>query len=128
MGMKKGILKTNGVHLEEHEYETVKLLLANGYDVELIPPSVIKGLRMPDLMLNSVPWEMKAPEGAGKKTAQNTMQKAAHQAGNVIIDLRRCKMPEEIAIKEFKREFEKSKHIRKMKIIKKSTEILDFSK
>ena len=105
MGMKKGILKTNGVHLEEHEYETVKLLLANGYDVELIPPSVIKGLRMPDLMLNSVPWEMKAPEGDGKKTAQNTMQKAAHQAGNVIIDLRRCKMPEEIAIKEFKHIF-----------------------
>ena len=55
--MEKGILKANGVHLANHEYNTVKLLTENGYDVELIPPSVIKGLRMPDIMINNVPWE-----------------------------------------------------------------------
>ena len=49
--MKKGTLKTNGVHLRDHEYATVKLLLENGYDVELVPPSQINGLRMPDIML-----------------------------------------------------------------------------
>ncbi len=55
--MEKGILKANGVHLANHEYNTVKLLTENGYDVELIPTSVIKGLRMPDIMINNVPWE-----------------------------------------------------------------------
>lgn len=40
--MEKGKLKQNGVHLEEHEYNTVKYLLESGYDVELIPPSKIK--------------------------------------------------------------------------------------
>ena len=56
--MEKGILKQNGVHLEDHEYETVKLFLDLGYDIELIPPSKIKGLQMPDLMLQGIPWEM----------------------------------------------------------------------
>ena len=50
------------VHLADHEYKTVKLLTENGYDVELIPPSVIKGLRMPDIMINNVPWEIKTAE------------------------------------------------------------------
>ena len=47
--MKKGILKQNGVHLEKHEFKTVELFLNLGYDVELIPPSGIKGLHMPDI-------------------------------------------------------------------------------
>lgn len=55
--MKNGTLKQNGVHLEKHEYLTVKLLLSLGYDIELIPKSEIKGLQMPDLMLQGKPWE-----------------------------------------------------------------------
>ena len=126
--MRKGQLKQNGVHLQSHEFATVKSLLENGYDVELIPPSRIKNLRMPDIMMCGIPWEMKAPEGDGKYTVQNTMQSAAGQSRNVIIDLRRCKMPENQAIKAFEREFLKSRHIRRMKIINMSGEILDFSK
>lgn len=61
--MAKGILKTNGVHLQRHEYETVQILIENGFDIELIPgPSVsIKGLQIPDIMINDMPWEIKAP-------------------------------------------------------------------
>ncbi len=126
--MKKGILKQNGVHLQDHEYATVKLLLEKGYDIELIPPSQIKNLRMPDIMMCELPWEMKAPEGKSKYTAQNIIQDAAKQAQNVIIDLRRCKLSEEKAISDFDREFNKSKHMKRMKIIRKNLEILDFSK
>ena len=46
--MPKGILIQNGVHLEKHEYETVKILLNHGFNIELIPPSRIKNLRMPE--------------------------------------------------------------------------------
>ena len=115
--MNEGKLAQNGVHLQDHEYKTVKLLLENGFDVELIPPSQIKGLRMPDIMMGGIPWEMKSPEGDGKKTIQNTMQNAAHQAGNIIIDLRRCKINEEKAIRGFEREFNLSKRVKRMKII-----------
>ena len=44
--MGKGKLKQNGVHLMKHEYDTVSVLLENGYDITLIPPSMIKGVKM----------------------------------------------------------------------------------
>lgn len=118
----------NGVHLASHEFDTVRLLLDNGFDIELIPPSRIKGLHLADFMMQGLPWEMKAPEGNGKYTVQNTMQNAAQQSENVIIDLRRCRMREEQAVKDFEQEYRKSKRIKRMKIIKKNAEILDFSR
>ena len=111
--MEKGKLKQNGVHLQDHEYATVKLLLENGYDIELIPPSQIKNLRMPDIMMLSVPWEMKAPIGDGKNTIQNILQDAVGQSRNIVIDLRRCKLSEEQAISKINREFQVSKHIKR---------------
>ena len=126
--MEKGKLKQNGVHLEEHEYQTVKFFLEQGYDIELIPPSKIKHLQMPDLIMQGVPWEMKSPKGDGKYTIKNVVQNASHQSENIIIDLRRCHIPEEKTIKEISRYFEKSKRIRRIKIITKSCETLDFSK
>ncbi len=64
--MEKGNFIQNGVHLQNHEYATVKLLLEKVYNVELIPPIQIKGVRTPDLTVNGVVWEMKVPTGAGK--------------------------------------------------------------
>lgn len=126
--MKKGILIQNKVHLKEHEYNTVKLLLENGYDIELIPPSAIKGLRMPDIMMKGVPWEIKSPEGNGKNTIKNTVQNASHQSENIIIDLRRTKISQEQALKEIERYFRLSKRLRRIIIITKDEIILDNHK
>ena len=123
--MNKGKLIQNGVHLQEHEYATVKFFLELGYDIELIPPSQIKSLHSPDFIMMGLPWEMKAPKGNGKYTAQNIIQAAAHQSNNIIIDLRRCKMLDNKAIVSYTKEFEKNKSIKRMKIITKSKEVLD---
>ena len=126
--MEIGTLKTNGVHLADHEYDTVKLLTEKGYDIELIPPSAIKGLRMPDIMINSVPWEIKSPTGNGKHTIKHNLQNATHQSNNVIIDLRRCKLPEDQALSEIQRRFDLSKRIRNMKVITADEKIIDLNK
>lgn len=126
--MEKGKLIQNGVHLEVHEYKTVKFFLNQGYDVELIPPSKIKNLRMPDIMLQNAAWEMKSPLGNGKYTIKNMIQSASHQSENIIVDLRRCKMNETQAIKEIKHYFDFSKRIRRIKVILKNEEMIDFSK
>ena len=126
--MGKGKLIQNRVHLEEHEYNTVKYLLESGYDVELIPPSKIKHLQMPDIILQGVPWEMKSPVEAGKYTIKNIVQNASHQSVNIIIDLRRCKMMDDEAIRKIRHYFDLSKRIRRIKIITKTAEIIDFSK
>ena len=126
--MKKGTLKTNNVHLEDHEYQTVKLLLEKGYDIELIPTSQIKGMRTPDISINGVLWEIKSPTGNSKNTAKHTIQNASHQAFNIIVDLRRCGLSQELAIKDLKYNYELSRRLKQMMIITKEEDILDYKK
>lgn len=126
--MSKGKLTQNGVHLREHEWNTVKLLLENGEDVELIPPSQIQGLTMPDIMLHGVPWEIKSPNGRSKNNIKHIIQKAKHQSDSIIIDLRRSTFEEEYAINELKKHFLLSKRLRRMKIVRKNSIIIDFNK
>lgn len=125
---RQGKLTQNHVHLKEHEYATVKLFLEQGYDVELIPPSRIKGLRMPDIMLQGVPWEMKSPQGDGKKTIKNTIQNASHQSEYIIVDLRRCKISDDKALKDIDRYFKLSRRLKRLKVVTKDQKILDFRK
>ena len=124
----KGKLTQNKVHLNEHEYQTVKLLLENGFDVELIPPSKIQGLRMPDIMMLGVAWEMKSPEGNGKNTLKNAIQNASHQSESIIIDLRRTSIQDQAAVKELEKRFKLSRRLKRMKIICKDENILDYKK
>lgn len=126
--MEKGTLKQNGVHLEPHEYKTVKLLLEYGFDIELVPPSKIKGVHIGDLVMQGVLWEMKSPEGGKRYTIKNNVQNAMHQAQNMIMDLRRCKLDDEQAISETVHYFKMSKRLRRLKIITKSEKVLDFVK
>lgn len=126
--MKKGILKQNGVHLEEHEWRTVKFFLEQGKDIELIPKSQIKNFHMGDIMMDGIDWEIKSPIGDGKYTVQNTMQTAVQQSTNIIIDLHRSKMSEEKAIRAFSKEFEIAKGAKRLKIICKTNEMTFSSK
>ena len=126
--MKKGKLIQNKVHLEDHEYKTVKYFLERGIDVELIPPIQIKGMNTPDIQIDGVVWEIKSPTGDGKHTMKHTVSSAKRQSVNIIVDLRRCKMPDERAIKEISLHFNLSKRLRRLRIIKKTEDILDFSK
>lgn len=63
--MERGKLTQNKVHLRDHEYQTVKVFLEEGYNVELIPQSKIKGFQTPDIVLLGVAWEIKSPIKAG---------------------------------------------------------------
>lgn len=126
--MEKGKLIQNKVHLEPHEYATVKIFLEQGYDVELIPRSQIKGMHRPDIKVDGAEWEMKAPKEDGRYTIKNIIQSASHQSANIIIDLRRCKMDEVKAFKEIARYFKLSKRIRRIKVIGRDEKILDLKK
>ena len=125
--MNKSLLIQNGVHLEDHEYQTIKLLLEFGFSIELIPVSLTKGVHTPDIIIDGVFWEMKSPTGGSKNTIKHTMQNAAHQARNIIIDLRRCKLPQETAINEIKYRFQLSKRIIHIMIITKDLKLIDLN-
>ena len=126
--MQPGAIITNGVHLQAHEYHTVEILRQNGFSIELIPGSQIRGLHLPDIIINNIPWEIKAPEGNSKNTIRHNIQHAMHQSENIIIDLFRCRLNEEKAISEIKHHFTLSKRIKKIIIIKKDETIIDLYK
>ena len=128
LNMTKGRLKQNGVHLEDHEYKTIKFFLERGENVELIPPIQIKGMSTPDIQIDGVVWEIKSPTGDGKHTMKHAVSNAKHQSTSIIIDLRRCKMSDDKAVNEVLHHFNLSKRLRRLKIIKKNEELLDFSK
>ena len=126
--MEKGTLKQNNIHLMDHEWNTVKYFLQLGKDIELLPRSKIKNYHQGDFVMDGVVWEAKAPVGKGKHTVQNKIQEAVQQSCNIVIDLRRSKMPEETAINAYVKEFQNNKGLKRMKIIKNDGELLDFRK
>lgn len=123
-----GRLITNGVILKEHEMMTVNYFLGRGIDIELVPKSNKAGEHKPDIWMLGLYWEIKCPKGQGKYLIQNTLHKAAHQAENVIVDLRRVKLHPERATRELKKVFGDLRSIKRLKVITKTGEMLDFVK
>ena len=125
---RKGRIAPNGVILNAHEYATVVFLTEQGYNVELIPKSNRKGVHTPDIKIDGIKWEMKAPIGEGNQLMKNTLQKALKQSTNIVVDLRRTKRHQTKCLRELEREFNNSKSIKRLKIITKTNKMLDFKK
>ena len=125
---KRGKITPNGVVLKHHENATAVFLTEQGFDVDLIPTSNIEGVHTPDIKMNGLEWEMKAPIGEGKYLMANTIQKAVKQSHNVIVDLRRTKRHQTKCLRELENEFMKSGSLKRLKIITKSGKTLDFEK
>lgn len=94
----------------------------------LIPAVQVKGMNTPDIELDGVVWEMKSPTGGGELTIKHNLARAKRQSRNIIVDLRRCKLSDEQAVKDLLHHFRLSKRLRQMKIIKKDEELLDYRK
>ena len=125
---KRGVIIPNGVVLKDHENATAVYLTDQGFDVELIPVSNREGVHTPDIRMDGLEWEMKAPLGEGNQLMKNTIQKAIKQSPNIIVDLRRTGRHQTKCIRELQREFKESKRIRRLKIITKTGKTLDFIK
>ena len=83
---KKGKITPNGVVLKTYENATVVFLTEQGIDIDLIPTSNAEGVHTPDIKMNGLEWEMKAPLGVGKQLMENTIQRALKQSENIIVD------------------------------------------
>ncbi len=128
MVKKRGKITPNGVVLRTHENATAVFLTEQGYDIELIPKSNIEGAHTPDVKMNNLKWEMKAPIGEGKYLIANTIQRAVKQSPNIIIDLRHTKRHQTKCLREIEKEFKKSTSIKHLIIITKTQKTLVFNK
>lgn len=125
---KRGKITPNGVVLKNNENATAVFLTELGYDIDLVPPSVIKGIHTPDIRMGGIEWEIKTPLGEGQQLMKNTIQKALKQSTNVVVDLRKTKRHQTKCLRELKREFDESKNIKRLKIILKGGKTIDYKK
>ena len=125
---KKGKITPNGVVLETQEIATVVYFTELGYDIELIKPSRTPGQKSADFMMAGIAWESKAPMGKSPITVDHMLQKAAKQSESIIVDLRNSQAPEQKTLEVISRRYKQTRKIRRLKIIKKSGTLLEFSK
>lgn len=126
--MTKGRITPNGVVLEAHENATVVFMTERGFDVELIPPIQHKGVRTPDIRMNGVDWEMKAPISDGKYTIEHAFRSALKQSPNILFDFRWSKMPQKKCVAEVERRFYDFKKVNRIIIITKTRKLIEFKK
>lgn len=112
---------------EPHEFETAKFLADRGKDIVFILPSNIPGNHRPDILMDGSEWEMKSPKGDGRKNIERNMHNAALQGHNIIMDMRRSKLSDDIAIPKLEKEFKIRSKIKCMIIITKSGDLLEYS-
>ena len=112
---------------EKHELETARFFANRGYDIVFIPPSNIPEIHRPDILMMGVEWEIKCPIGKGKNTISRNLKTAAKQSHHVIVDLRRIGIPEKDCLSEIKRRFGEHDSIKRILVISKNGDLLDFS-
>lgn len=82
----------NDVKLKSHEKIAVENLKNNGFKVELRPINKGTGIKTSDIYIKSSSvkdWEIKSPQGSGKRNIANQFNEAKGQSKRLIIDLSR---------------------------------------
>ena len=111
---------------EKNELETAKYFATLGKDVTFIRPSSIPNQHRPDIEMDGLEWEMKAPTGSGKRNIEYNFRKAVMQSKNIIFDLRHVKIPEQQCIAQLEKEFSERPYLNKLYVIKKNGELLVY--
>ena len=113
---------------EKHEFETAKYFALRGKDITFLKPSDIPNIHTPDILMDGTEWEMKCPSGNSKRTIETNVRQAVKQSHYIIIDLRRIKVPEKTCLTQLERLFYSRKDIRKMMVIRKNQELIEYPK
>jgi len=108
----------------------IATLLALHYrtDVEFVVPVDDFKRSSPDIIMNGVTWEIKAPIGNSKSTIYKQFRRASKQAKNIVIDTCQTKLEYERIVTSVKLEMSKRHAIRKVILIDKSKKIVEFFK
>ena len=123
-----GQLIMNGVILERQEYSTIFTLLEYTKVIELIPPSLTPKSKTPDFIMDGITWEAKSPQGKNLITIERALHRAVRQSQNIVLDLRRMSLSDDKMKAYVYKQFILSRSIKRLKVILKSSQIVDFHK
>ncbi len=122
----QGKIISNGVVLKNHEKDIVTIFTNLGYNVELIPTARRRQTKTADAIIDGLEWKFKTPHESSTRTLDRILRKAANQSNNVIVDLHALKVPDTIAIRRVKYVSKEIRKIQRLKVITKSTKIIDI--
>lgn len=101
-----------------HELATASRLAAYGYQVHFRPIDRSLNAKNPDAEVDGLVWEMKSPRGASEKnTISEQFKSAKRQSENLIIDLARIGLPNDVAVEQIKRRFYGQSKYRRVMIL-----------
>ena len=92
-------------------------------DIKFIPRNNCK---TPDLLINHIEWELKAPTGSGKRNLQHTISRAVKQSQYIIIDARFSKIHISKIQSHLTAEIKKNKQIKRLLLIDKQKNIVEI--
>lgn len=128
MGAKRArVIIPAGVDVWEHELETAQTLAKSGRTVEFLRRIDGNRVNTPDVIMDGVVWEMKAPESRDVRSLQRLLRRAAQQSPNVIVDIFRMKGVSDAAAEgELRRLKPLVKSIRRLIFIGKDRHVVDI--
>ena len=92
-------------------------------DVKFIPRTNHK---TPDLLINDIEWELKAPTGDGKRNLQHTVSRAIKQSRYIIVDVRFSKLHISKIKSKLTLEMKKNKQIKRLLLIDKQKKVVEI--
>ena len=116
-----------GTNPEDHELDTVKLLVKLGIGVEFLVPSRLVGQKTADVRIKGEVWELKSPKGSGKYNIQHAFKGGAKQSKNLIFDLRRSPLPQQNVMRKLQRELRHSRYVKRVMVITNEGNLVDIN-
>lgn len=125
------IITPPGVFVDVHEKRVVDFLATErGAIITFLVPNRAVGQKTPDIEMNGLLWEIKAPKGKGSRTIENTLRQASKQSPHIVLDLRRMdgRVPTSRLISEVERQFTQNRSIKHAIVITRQEEAIDFKR
>lgn len=112
---------------EEHEID-VAWILARHYRcvVEFLQPTAGYKMKTPDIVMNGVMWEIKSPTGSSRRLMIQYQFKGLKQSRNLIVDMRRTKLDDELVQKQIRIEISRHGRVGKILCITKTNRVIAF--
>lgn len=129
MPKQKNIHIANATNVWPHELRCARILAAQGHEIEFLPCIEGNCLKTPDLVMDSVVWELKSPESSNIKSIQRILRRASHQSQNVIIDCARAiKLSDDRIERELRTVLPHIKAIKRPLMVRKDGTVIDIKR
>lgn len=112
----------------KHEIATAHTLAKAGYTVEFLPAKNNDDAKSPDILMDGVKWEIKAPRTDKITAVERNLKRATKQSGNIIIDSQRLHGLQDRTVQRFLvQKFKQQKTIKRLLFINRKRETIDIS-